>query len=482
MATKKQDNLFADTTMTFGEHIEELRKSLMRALMWAVIGFFVGAYFAKYVVEGIQTPLKAALETYYLDKAKDDLELQYEGRVPPEIMTIVRDYELIPVQQQVDLFALSEQLHRDYPDHFGDLAIERHQFAATDIALDDVAKLAARLTEDARQDERSLAGAMLAALPEPQRQAVQEIAAAGKEQETAEGRRALVAALNTALSQPELFFAAKARLDDGFLSQLAPATATPLGKGKDEDIRLTLEQSLKQDQPPTGSELRRINRMLVYAAYSKLVNRPHLNLVMLTSYKPSEIRVQTLNAHEAFMIWVKAAVVTGLIFASPFIFWHIWAFVAAGLYSHEKNYVYVFLPFSLALFLAGASLAFFFVFEPVLDFLFSFNKAMNIDPDPRISEWMGFVLFLPIGFGVSFQLPLVMLFLNRIGVFSVKNYLEKWRIAILVIFVLAMFLTPADPVSMLLMAVPLTVLYFGGVLLCLYMPKMKSPFDLPEEI
>ena len=73
-------------------------------------------------------------------------------------------------------------------------------------------------------------------------------------------------------------------------------------------------------------------------------------------------------------------------------------------------------------------------------------------------------------------------FLERIGIFTVKSYLTKWRVAILVIFVLAMLLTPADPISMLMMAVPLTILYFGGVALCHWMPKSRSPFQLPDEI
>ena len=65
-----------------------------------------------------------------------------------------------------------------------------------------------------------------------------------------------------------------------------------------------------------------------------------------------------------------------------------------------------------------------FVFDPVLEFLFYFNKLMEIDPDPRIGEWLGFVLILPLGFGLSFQLPLVMLFLNRIGLVDVKTYMQ----------------------------------------------------------
>ena len=176
------------------------------------------------------------------------------------------------------------------------------------------------------------------------------------------------------------------------------------------------------------------------------------------------------------MIWLKAAFITGLTIASPWIFYQIWNFVAAGLYPHEKNYVYLYLPFSLGLFLAGAAMAFFFVFRPVLSFLLEFNRAMNIDAVPRISDWLGFVLLLPLGFGISFQLPLVMLFLERIGVVNVRMYLEKWRIAVLVICVISMLLTPADPISMLLMATPLTFLFFGGVALCRWLPKRRSPF------
>jgi sec-independent protein translocase protein TatC len=130
----------------------------------------------------------------------------------------------------------------------------------------------------------------------------------------------------------------------------------------------------------------------------------------------------------------------------------------------------------LALFWAGAGLAFFFVFRHVLGFLFSFNRALNIQSEPRINEWIGFVLFLPLGFGIAFQLPLVMFFLNRIGLFSVRAYLEKWRIAVLVIFILSMILTPADPISMLLMAAPLTCLYFLGIGMAQWMPRARSPF------
>jgi sec-independent protein translocase protein TatC len=194
------------------------------------------------------------------------------------------------------------------------------------------------------------------------------------------------------------------------------------------------------------------------------------------AWRPVKIKFQSLSAEEPFMIWMKAGFISGLVLASPYIFYQIWTFVAAGLYPHEKNYVFLYLPISIGLFFGGASLAFAFVFDPVLKFLFAFNRGMNADFEPRIGEWLSFVLILPLGFGVSFQLPLVMLFLNRIGVVSLDLLVQQWRVAILIICVVSMVLTPADPISMILMAAPLCLLYVIGLVMCRFMPRGRSPF------
>ncbi|MGL4512977.1 MAG: twin-arginine translocase subunit TatC [Lacipirellulaceae bacterium] len=180
---------------------------------------------------------------------------------------------------------------------------------------------------------------------------------------------------------------------------------------------------------------------------------------------------------DAFSVYVKASFVIGAVASSPFVFYFVWSFVAAGLYPHEKRYVNVFLPFSIGLFLSGAAIAFFFVFQFVLSFLFDFYDWLEIDPTPRIDQWLSFAILLPLGFGIAFQLPLVMLFLERIGVFSAKKYLDYWRYAVLVIFIMSMILTPADPQSMLIMAGTLTPLYFGGILLCKWMPRFGGSFS-----
>jgi len=185
-------------------------------------------------------------------------------------------------------------------------------------------------------------------------------------------------------------------------------------------------------------------------------------------------RSSAFGVTEAFMIYLKASLVVGAVLASPWIFWQIWAFVGAGLYPHEKRYVHLFGPVSLGLFALGIATAFLFVFEPVLDYLFLFNEWLGIDPDPRISEWLSFVLFLPLGFGIAFQLPLVMLFLERIGIFSVDQFISNWRIAVISIVVLSAVLTPAVPWSMFFMAVPLVFLYALGLLMCRYLPRASD--------
>jgi sec-independent protein translocase protein TatC len=201
-------------------------------------------------------------------------------------------------------------------------------------------------------------------------------------------------------------------------------------------------------------------------------------LLPLRIYLPIEddprLKVVALNSQEPFMTYIHTSFIVGLAIASPFIFYFIWQFVAAGLYRQEQSYVYTYLPMSLALFVAGAFLAFYFAFEPLLNFLLWYYDRMDIEPTLRLSEWISLVLLLPLGFGVSFQLPLVMLMLERIGIFTVDAYWRKWRAAVIVIAFVAMLLTPSpDPYSMLLMGLPLVALYFGGIWMCKHMPGAK---------
>ena len=206
-------------------------------------------------------------------------------------------------------------------------------------------------------------------------------------------------------------------------------------------------------------------------------NEPIMILLWEKIGDDSRSKTRALSVQESFVIFLKTALFLGIILGSPGVFYYFWRFVGAGLYPNEKRYVYRFLPLSIGLFLGGFAIAFFFVFEFMLSFLFRFNAGMNIEPDTRISEWLNFALLIPVAFGTAFQLPLAMFVLERLRIFSIKIYMEKWRISIFSVACMAMLITPPDPWSMLIMLSCLVILYFGGVGLCKLFPRNDGDFD-----
>jgi sec-independent protein translocase protein TatC len=177
-------------------------------------------------------------------------------------------------------------------------------------------------------------------------------------------------------------------------------------------------------------------------------------------------RLIALGPMEPAVIFFQVCFVTGFVLSSPWVFYQLWAFVAAGLYRHEQMVVYRFLPYSLGLFLAGVCLCFFVVLPLTLGFLLDFNVWLGITPMLRLSDWMGFATILPLIFGLSFQTPLVMLLLSKIGIFTVADYRAKRSLAVLIIVVVAAMLTPGPDVSsMLLLSISMVLLYEIGILL-----------------
>ncbi|MFN7768741.1 MAG: twin-arginine translocase subunit TatC [Planctomycetaceae bacterium] len=191
------------------------------------------------------------------------------------------------------------------------------------------------------------------------------------------------------------------------------------------------------------------------------------------------MRPRTDGVDEAFMIYLKVSLVVGFILASPWIFFQLWQFVAAGLYPNERRYVYRYLPLSIGLFLAGVVFCYYVVIPFMLTFLFKFNVDLAVRPEIKIGTWIMFALVVSLMFGLSFQLPLVMVVLDRIHLVPNRLYSEHRRWAILIIAFLSMVLTPADPISMLAMMIPLLVLYEFGILLCRFGGGgPKNPFEM----
>jgi sec-independent protein translocase protein TatC len=188
-----------------------------------------------------------------------------------------------------------------------------------------------------------------------------------------------------------------------------------------------------------------------------------INSQVTTTFRSPLISLAPL---ETITIYFMICMVAGLVLTSPFVFYQGWAFIAAGLYRHERHYVKKFLPFSLGLFLSGVFLCFFGVLPYTLMFLLQFNVWLGIEPTMRITDWMSFATILPVVFGVCFQTPLVMLFLERVGIFTHEDFRSKRRMAILIMVIAAAILTPGpDVFSQLALAVPMIGLYELGLIL-----------------
>jgi sec-independent protein translocase protein TatC len=189
-------------------------------------------------------------------------------------------------------------------------------------------------------------------------------------------------------------------------------------------------------------------------------------------------QLSTMNVMEGFMVYVKVSIITGLVLSSPWIFWQLWSFIAAGLYPTEKRYVHRYLPFSIALFLAGVVVCQFLVIPKAIEALLWFNEWLGLEPDLRLNEWLGFALLLPVVFGLSFQTPMVMVVLAKVGMVDADSFRKKRRIAWFGMSIFAAIFTPADALSMLMMLVPMIGLYELGIILVRHVSRPES--EVPE--
>lgn len=164
---------------------------------------------------------------------------------------------------------------------------------------------------------------------------------------------------------------------------------------------------------------------------------------------------------EGIMAYLKLGITTGILLSLPIIIYHIWAFVFPALNREERRFAMPLFLIIVLFFIFGAAFAYFIVTPVVLQF-----SAQLLPELPNmwdLEKYINFVTRLILGFGIAFELPIVMAFLSRIGVIDARGFREKQSYALLGICVMSALLTPADPGSMLLMAIPLFVLYQLGI-------------------
>jgi sec-independent protein translocase protein TatC len=182
---------------------------------------------------------------------------------------------------------------------------------------------------------------------------------------------------------------------------------------------------------------------------------------------------------EAFMARVKISLVLGLLGAYPFILFKVWAFVAPALFDKERKKVWPFVISASILFYVGVAFAYLILIPIALDFLLGFGTE-NLTPLISVTSYFSFVARLAFTFGLVFQLPVVIMVLSLLGIVTPRFLLRQWRYAVLVIFVGSAVLTPPDPASQVLMALPILLLYIGSVLVA-YATVRKKKEESPDD-
>jgi len=156
--------------------------------------------------------------------------------------------------------------------------------------------------------------------------------------------------------------------------------------------------------------------------------------------------------------------VLSLFATAPITLYQFWAFVAPGLYRHERSIFVSYFSGSLGLLLAGGAFAFYLVFPLIFQFFLGFSTD-TIQAMPAIKEYLSLVLKLLFAFGLSFQIPIIIMLLVRLGMVEVETLIDKRRYVIVWAFVFAAILTPPDIISQVLLGVPMLLLYEAGVML-----------------
>lgn len=166
---------------------------------------------------------------------------------------------------------------------------------------------------------------------------------------------------------------------------------------------------------------------------------------------------------EAFFLMMKMCALTGVLIASPYIMWQVWLFIAPGLYAKEKKFAIPFVVSSSALFITGAAFSHYVVFPAAWAFFASFsNEFMKFTP--RIDPVFGLYVRLVIALGLTFQLPVLIFVLARLGIVSAGWLVRNFKYAVLVMVVAAAVITPdGNPITQLLVAGPMVVLYILGI-------------------
>lgn len=210
-------------------------------------------------------------------------------------------------------------------------------------------------------------------------------------------------------------------------------------------------------------ELRkRLIIVLVFFGVAMIASFFFVEPVILYLQKADEAKELTMNAFrltDPIKIYMQFAFVIALILTAPVLLYQIWAFVSPGLYERERKVTLSYIPLSLFLFFCGVGFAYFVLFPFVVRFMQSLASDLGINQVIGINEYFEFLLQLVLPFGVLFQLPVIVMFLTRLGLITPMLLSKGRRYAYLLLLIVAAVITPPDVMSQLIVMIPLSILY-----------------------
>ncbi len=223
----------------------------------------------------------------------------------------------------------------------------------------------------------------------------------------------------------------------------------------ENEKRLTLIEHLE--------ELRkRIITCLVVVSFTSSVSYLKAKEILNLLVRPLGKAV-FISPIEIFIVYIKIAFFCGIVLASPVIFFEIWQFVGIALTAKERRYIFLIIPASLLLFFLGGLFAYFVIIPFGIKFLLSFSSEQII-PLISINKYINFIAILILACGVVFELPLVILFLNNIGVVSPKILRKNYRFVVVLMLIIAAVITPTpDVFTQLLVSIPMLLLYEASI-------------------
>jgi sec-independent protein translocase protein TatC len=197
----------------------------------------------------------------------------------------------------------------------------------------------------------------------------------------------------------------------------------------------------------------------------------------LVASLPQGTTLIATNVISPFMVPIKITLMTAFLLALPVVLYQVWAFVAPGLYTHEKKLMLPLVLSSTLLFFGGVAFCYFFVFKQVFAFIQSFAPK-SITAAPDIESYLGFVLNMFIAFGAAFEVPVVVVVLARLGMVSLEQLKAFRGYFVVLAFIIAAVITPPDVVSQLALAIPMCLLYELGIWAAkLFMKHTQAPPD-----